>query len=187
MCWSSGNSSFTFPRSLSCQRPRGRDRGRGQPATSSCDTQPKDASLGPLQVNVPQGCGAAQLLLGMAWVRWLCPARWSLRGARARDGWRGHCLPPTSLTQHQLTAAQRAGGGGGTALQGVIGAFCWDPEPLLTQRHPPRGPLSPVTTESSTSCTYVCVSLSLVAKSCPTLGTPWAVAHQAPLSMGFSR
>ena len=28
---------------------------------------------------------------------------------------------------------------------------------------------------------------SLVAKSCPTLATPWTVAHQAPLSMGFSR
>ena len=27
----------------------------------------------------------------------------------------------------------------------------------------------------------------LVAKSCPTLTTPWTVAHQAPLSMGFSR
>ena len=27
----------------------------------------------------------------------------------------------------------------------------------------------------------------LVAKSCPTLLTPWTVAHQAPLSMGFSR
>ena len=27
----------------------------------------------------------------------------------------------------------------------------------------------------------------LVAKSCPTLATPWAVACQAPLSMGFSR
>ena len=27
----------------------------------------------------------------------------------------------------------------------------------------------------------------LVAKSCPTLVTPWAVARQAPLSMGFSR
>ena len=26
----------------------------------------------------------------------------------------------------------------------------------------------------------------LVAKSCPTLVTPWNVAHQAPLSMGFS-
>ena len=27
----------------------------------------------------------------------------------------------------------------------------------------------------------------LVAKSCPILGTSWTVAHQAPLSMGFSR
>ena len=27
----------------------------------------------------------------------------------------------------------------------------------------------------------------LVAKSCPTLVTPWTVAHQAPPSMGFSR
>ena len=27
----------------------------------------------------------------------------------------------------------------------------------------------------------------LVAKLCPTLATPWTVAHQAPLSMGFSR
>ena len=27
----------------------------------------------------------------------------------------------------------------------------------------------------------------LVAKSCPTLAIPWAIAHQAPLSMGFSR
>ena len=31
------------------------------------------------------------------------------------------------------------------------------------------------------------LSLSLVAKSCPTLVTPWTIAHQAPLSMGFSR
>ena len=28
---------------------------------------------------------------------------------------------------------------------------------------------------------------SLVAKSCPTFATPWTVARQAPLSMGFSR
>ena len=28
---------------------------------------------------------------------------------------------------------------------------------------------------------------ALVAKTCLTLGTPWTVAHQAPLSMGFSR
>ena len=27
----------------------------------------------------------------------------------------------------------------------------------------------------------------LVAKSCPTLVTPWIIAHQDPLSMGFSR
>ena len=27
----------------------------------------------------------------------------------------------------------------------------------------------------------------LVAKSCPTLETPWTVARQAPLSVGFSR
>ena len=27
----------------------------------------------------------------------------------------------------------------------------------------------------------------LVTKSCPTLAIPWTVAHQAPLSMGFSR
>ena len=28
---------------------------------------------------------------------------------------------------------------------------------------------------------------SLVTKSCPTLATPWTVACQAPMSMGFSR
>ena len=27
----------------------------------------------------------------------------------------------------------------------------------------------------------------LATKSCPTLATPWTIAHQAPLSMGFSR
>ena len=27
----------------------------------------------------------------------------------------------------------------------------------------------------------------VVAKSCPTVATPWTVAHQAPLSLGFSR
>ena len=27
----------------------------------------------------------------------------------------------------------------------------------------------------------------LAAQSCPTLATPWTVAHQAPLSMGFSK
>ena len=29
--------------------------------------------------------------------------------------------------------------------------------------------------------------VGLLAKSCPTLATPWTVARQAPLSMGFSR
>ena len=31
------------------------------------------------------------------------------------------------------------------------------------------------------------LSMYLVAWSCPTLATPWTAAHQAPLSMGFSR
>ena len=30
---------------------------------------------------------------------------------------------------------------------------------------------------------HLCLSLSLVAKSCPTLATPCTVAHKAPLSM----
>ena len=33
--------------------------------------------------------------------------------------------------------------------------------------------------------TWLCCCL--VAKSCPTLATPWTVAHQATLSMGFPR
>ena len=33
----------------------------------------------------------------------------------------------------------------------------------------------------------LCLSLSLVSQSCPTLATPWTVACQAPLSVGFSR
>jgi len=37
-----------------------------------------------------------------------------------------------------------------------------------------------------TLLTKVCIG-GLVAKSCPTLATPWTVAHQTPLSMGFSR
>ena len=35
--------------------------------------------------------------------------------------------------------------------------------------------------------TLIHLSLSLVAKACPTLATPWTIACQAPLSMGFSR
>ena len=33
----------------------------------------------------------------------------------------------------------------------------------------------------------VFICCCLVAKSCPTLATPWTLAHQAPLSMGFPR
>ena len=36
-------------------------------------------------------------------------------------------------------------------------------------------------------CVYVCVHAHIVAQSYLTLVTPWTVAHQAPLSMGFSR
>ena len=36
-------------------------------------------------------------------------------------------------------------------------------------------------------CAKLLPSLSLVAKSCPTLATPWTGACQAPLSLGFSR
>ena len=36
-------------------------------------------------------------------------------------------------------------------------------------------------------CFKIFLSLSLVAKTCLTLATPWTVACQAPLSMGFSR
>ena len=41
--------------------------------------------------------------------------------------------------------------------------------------HTESGPLQPMESESE------------VAQSCPSLCTPWAAAHQAPLSMGFSR
>ena len=45
--------------------------------------------------------------------------------------------------------------------------------------------ISPISTAAANS--YRRDSLSLVAKSCPTLAIPWTVACQAPLSMGFSR
>ena len=39
-----------------------------------------------------------------------------------------------------------------------------------------------------TALSFFCLICGdLVTKSCPTLATPWTVAHQAPLSMGFSR
>ena len=34
---------------------------------------------------------------------------------------------------------------------------------------------------------HACNSIGLVAKSCPTLVTPWTIACQVPLSIGFSR
>ena len=34
---------------------------------------------------------------------------------------------------------------------------------------------------------WVVVVAGLVARSCPTLVTPWTIAHQAPLPMGISR
>ena len=37
------------------------------------------------------------------------------------------------------------------------------------------------------ACVCACMSACIVAQSCLTLVTPWTVAHQAPLSMGFSR
>ena len=42
-------------------------------------------------------------------------------------------------------------------------------------------------TPSKQPHSYKYVLLLLVAKSCPTLAIPWTAAHQAPLSMGFSR
>ena len=35
--------------------------------------------------------------------------------------------------------------------------------------------------------THVCGGGGLATQSCPTLATPWIIAHQAPLSTGFSR
>ena len=74
------------------------------------------------------------------------------------------------------------------------------PEPPL----PPPSPPHPSGLSQSTSleCPASCIEFALViyftygnihgggglvAKSCPTLATPWIVACQAPLSMGFSR
>ena len=36
-------------------------------------------------------------------------------------------------------------------------------------------------------CARVCVGARVCSQSCPTLSTPWTVACQAPLSVGFSR
>ena len=42
-------------------------------------------------------------------------------------------------------------------------------------------------TLGSLGAVFIYIGLVLVAKSCPTLRIPWTIAHQAPLSMGFSR
>ena len=42
-------------------------------------------------------------------------------------------------------------------------------------------------TELSLSSPRFGVGGGLVTKSCPTPATPWTVAHQAPLSIGFSK
>ena len=42
-----------------------------------------------------------------------------------------------------------------------------------------------LTAPTHSESVFVCCCL--VAKSCPTLATPWTLAHQAPLSMGFPR
>ena len=42
-------------------------------------------------------------------------------------------------------------------------------------------------TETNANCKSTMCFYCLVAKLCLTLATPWTVAHQAPLSMGFSR
>ena len=47
-----------------------------------------------------------------------------------------------------------------------------------------KGELTTITT-TYWALLYASYYLDLVAKSCPTLETPWTVAHQAPLSMGL--
>ena len=47
----------------------------------------------------------------------------------------------------------------------------------------PEGRVSDLSLWGLPTCCCSC----LVTKSCPTLWTPWTVAHQDPLSMGFSR
>ena len=62
----------------------------------------------------------------------------------------------------------------------------WEPVVPPVSGDSPRCPV--LTVLLSYSLWSQALSFSLVAKSCPTLGTPWTVACQAPpLSMGFSR
>ena len=46
---------------------------------------------------------------------------------------------------------------------------------------------SPVSKYSQIRDSCFTIQILVVAKLCPTLATPWTVACQAPLSMGFSR
>ena len=41
--------------------------------------------------------------------------------------------------------------------------------------------------EKACVCVRVCVCVCMCAQSCAALQFPWTVAHQSPLSMGFSR
>ena len=82
---------------------------------------------------------------------------------------------------------------------GVGVAESWTPHPRHWQRSPSRlwvphqlfpGPL-PLPMEASPGESTRPMGFGggrgLVSKLCPTLATPWTVAHQAPLSMGFTR
>ena len=57
----------------------------------------------------------------------------------------------------------------------------------IQQSHPLSSPSSPAPNPSQHQSLFQCKSESEVAQSCPTLCGLWTVAHQAPLSMGFSR
>ena len=59
----------------------------------------------------------------------------------------------------------------------TVTLFSWAPKSLRMVRH----------IESQFCFFFNVCSGGLVAKSCPTLATPWTVACQAPLSVGFSR
>ena len=80
----------------------------------------------------------------------------------------------------------------GSSVHGIFQEEYWSGLPCL----PPRKSVSiatPISLSTSVSmftpismCVCVCVhAMSL--QLCPTLVTLWTVAHQAPLSMGFSR
>ena len=89
----------------------------------------------------------------------------------------------------------------------VTGVVSWSPElmtlaPFVPDPHSSRtaseSPLSPALA-SLNHCLFIqssphwqlgvsfSLTVVLVTQSCPTLVTPWTVARQAPLSMGFSR